>query len=278
MKPLFSILGLHFPIPRKSQVKLLVTALMLVQGSQHSCKATSIVILINSEQIVVSADSLKNENGRKVKMCKIFKSGSIYWAISGIWDFPPTKYSIAEIVKRSSAKGTDVEGMLKAVEVNSVKPLVKALQYELLMEPRAFETVRYHPLEIAFWTFRDGKPVIASVDYSAKLNGRKVILVKDDENIWDCARDNCSTQTHAQVLGVRTAIVNYTASHSDWSRQSLVTIGPKFVSLAIVEQSATVGPPINTLVITQSGDKWISPNECCYESPGDPLIANGKRK
>jgi hypothetical protein len=135
----------------------MITVLLAISGLiEPHAVATSIVILSNSKEIRVAADS-KATPGPAA--CKIFKIGSIYWAMSGLTSNTVTKYDVGKIVKQSYGSGRTVGEMLRVFEKNAETPLQKTMildhQYS-----KSFNMVRYHPLEIAFWRFEGGKPVM----------------------------------------------------------------------------------------------------------------------
>jgi hypothetical protein len=267
-----------FVIHRQPYTKMTLWLIVFWQLCTARAGATSIVILNNANQIVVSADAMEVHNGPAMSICKIFKIGTVYWAVSGVMFDSEAKYSIAEIVKKSYIPGSTVEQLLNAFEKNAVNPLKSTLEYDLLMSPRNFQTVRYHPLEIAFWAFERGKPVVAHVFYTTKLNGRKIDLVKYDETIVDCRREDCSIHAHATLLGAKDSILKWASSHPSWG-YGIVTASPNMVKLSVAESPRTVGLPISTFLIDAKGGQWITKNECCYEEPGDPMKANqSKRK
>ncbi len=226
---------------------------------------TSIVILITPDKIVVGADS-KAVSSQVDKMCKIFKTGSIYWALSGIIGTPETGYSVASIIKKSYIPGQSVEKLFPVFKRNVIEPLRQDLIYLQRERPRDFAGIRYHPLEIAFWQFEGGKPVIARVFYTTEIVNRRITLKSEEDTVSDCRLTDC-TPGIAVLLGAREAITNYVKSHRDWAL-NLNASAYKFVTMAIGEQPTTVGPPINILTIRQDGSfQWNKPNEYCYDTP-----------
>jgi hypothetical protein len=255
--------------PVKSIFGCMITALLAISGLiEPHAVATSIVILSNSKEIWVAADS-KATPGPAA--CKIFKIGSMYWAMSGLTSNTVTKYDVGKIVKQSYGSGRTVGEMLRVFEKNAETPLQKTMildhQYS-----KSFNMVRYHPLEIAFWRFEGGKPVIASVYYTTVVIHNKVSLIREAENITDCTIVDCSRRTDATMLGVRGGMVNYLQSHKDWATSGdLGKMAYFLVQLAIKEAPNTVGYPINVLNIQPDGShKWDAPNECCHGEPNDP--------
>src|SRR5258705_11786508 len=88
----------------------MIPALLAVSGLiEAHAVANSIVILSNSKEIWVAADS-KALPGPAA--CKIFKIGSMYWAMSGLTSNTVKKYDVGKIVKESYGSGRTIGEVL----------------------------------------------------------------------------------------------------------------------------------------------------------------------
>jgi hypothetical protein len=203
-------------------------------------------------------------------MCKIYKIGSIYWAMSGLTNESSTKYDVARIVAQSYRPDRTIADLLRAFEKNVETPLQNTMiRYQT--SPQEFSKVKNHPLEIAFWGFEGGKSVIAAAYYTTEIIRQKASIKKENEIILNCSIPNdCSGRTEATMLGVHDEIVSHLQSHRDWARHDLGKTAYSLIELSINEARDTVGYPISVLVVHSDGSfKWEKSNECCFGTPAD---------
>jgi hypothetical protein len=245
-------------------MKLLAGVVVFLCLAATRARGTSVVILANSKQIVVAADSKVFQSEEKV--CKIFKIGSIYWSFSGVQGNSVTGYEVPNIVKQSYAPHRKVAEMLDIFIRNVHDPLEKTMVH-LHNFPDTFEVARRHPLEIAFWRFEEGRPVIAHAFYAAEAQGGKVSI-----NIWEKGVTNCcvANQADGVFVGVKDKIFAYAQSHPDWS-QNLINAANLFIGLSVKDQPDTVGPPMDVFVIQPNGShRWIGSHNCHEEPEESP--------
>jgi len=236
--------------------------LPIIFSLDPAADGTCVVILADSKQIVVAADS-KIGNSPEHKLCKIFKVGSVYWAMSGLVSKHVAGYDVAAIVQESYRPGRSVADTLKSFDKNVTIPLVKALEY-LRISPKEFEQIRYHPLEIAFWAIEDGKPVVAHVFYTTEVAGNTISLRTSEEIIVDCRKENCSTITRATFLGGREDILKYLPQHPEWT-SDLAHTAQLLVDVSVHEAPQAVGYPITEIAVSLDGKyRWVSLNEYCH--------------
>jgi hypothetical protein len=245
--------------------RMIIFAVFFIFSELYS-RGTSIAILYNSQEIVAAADS-KAFGGPNV--CKTYKIGNIYWAFSGRLNDPKNGYSVPEMVTRSYGGGHSVGitfGNFKKMSIASLTTELNDLYHQ---DRKGFETIRYHPLQIAFWAFERGRPVVAQVVYTSQLSGNRVSVKEVNESIDDCSVEDCLHNTRATALGVQGSMAAYASSHPNWTR-NLVESARHFVEGSIGEAPKTVGPPISILVVKNDGSNWEQPTQYCRDGPAQP--------
>lgn len=245
--------SLHIHLPMKGLAALLA----IIWPTEPYAGGTSIAIIANKKEIVVAADS--KVYGSDEKICKIFKVGSVFWAMSGLMDNSATGYNVAEIVKESYVPGKSVEQLLKVFMKNVSVPLGETMIHYYHF-PKRFEIIRHNPLEIAFWSFEGGTPVIAYVSYRVTVLGDHLTVAPYDRQIVKCSDQR---RADAIVLGVKDRIPHYLETHPSWW-QNLAPSAHSFVAISIKESPQSVGYPINELIIHRDGTyHWAEPNKYC---------------
>jgi hypothetical protein len=234
-----------------------LVALMLSGLLGTSARATSVVILASPTKIVVAADSMVY--GSREKICKVFKIGSVYWAVSGDTENTVTGYNVPRIVQASYTPGQGVVKTRDRFMKEVIGPLTRTMNH--LVHFPQFDWVRsgWECLEIAFWGFEEGKPIVAQVRYKMIFNGKQVIVSPFDVQL----KRPTGNQAAGTFLGVRDKAGHYAMSHQDWAIDS-ESSAFKFISLSIEEAPDKVGPPISELEIYPNGiERRITTNDCC---------------
>jgi len=251
--------------------KKLLILFLSVHVNAIPADGTAIVIVITPNTIFAASDS-KNSGGGNEHICKTFKTGSIYWSMSGV--LGPAgfaHYYVPTIVKKSYVPGRDVANTMVAFRRNVRLPLQNLLESMRLSRPGLFEIAQYHPLEIAFWQFEDGRPVVLFVTYKASVVGNRVSLMVESEGGFDCRKINCATQTNVVFLGTHEEIRAYANSHPSWTLNPAQSAS-YFVNLEVASHPDVVGYPINDLAIhSDNSSEWASPNEVCHGIPQNGL-------
>jgi hypothetical protein len=251
---------------RYSHINRLATLVAFLKLAEACAGGTSIVILNNSQEIVVAADS--KMYGLEGGTCKIFQIGPMYWAMSGKANAKGA-YNIPAIVERSYSQGHGIAGTLQQFKKNSAGPLEEYMEYLRRHSPKMFELARNNPLQMAFWGFEGGKPVVAYVYYTARVIDNRVSIHEVEELTTDCRSVDCAANVQAAMLGVHGSIVAYVQSHPDWAAGGdLLQVARHFVELAIAEAPDTVGKPINIMIVHSDGSHlWAPHSDYCRDPP-----------
>ena len=238
--------------------KFVILVLVFVMTATYA-DATAIVIVANPTEIYVAADTKLYRSEEKI--CKIYQIGSVYWAMSGVTANSVTGYDVARIVKQSYATGQSVEKTLDSFDKRVREPLAKTLTH--LSHYPIFEAVRRHPLEIAFWAFEHGKPIIGSITYTSNVNGNQLTLSIVNRGLQDCSAKD---QECAVFLGVKGKSFPY-AQTKDWG-PNLASAAHMFMDMSLKEAPDTVGKPIEELIILPDGNNhWATSNKYCVGKP-----------
>jgi hypothetical protein len=97
-----------------------LAVVILVLCLAYDCTATSIVVSTDLQQIVVGADSKIVQSDEK--LCKVFKTGQMFWAMSGQID-PFGSYNVPATVAAARRESTSIEEAFQRFQTKIIGPL-----------------------------------------------------------------------------------------------------------------------------------------------------------
>lgn len=226
------------------------TACLLLVCAQL-CSATTVVVFIEPQRILIGADSLWT-GAESCQRCKInTQYPNCTYAIIGTRKdtvgLNTNLWAARSCVARMTEHLTLEETAKHFVEV--AKPVAEST----LRAHR--EPVRFSPefLEVVFAAFEDGKPVVVTAEFL--FNGR------DELSDRVCVVHGSDFPF---VFGIRKSAEQYLDT---LERQSAIAkdhraLIHKLIELEFVEGPTAVGPPISILEITKESSQYLEPGLC----------------
>jgi hypothetical protein len=218
--------------------------------------ATTIVGFRTTDAIVIGADSREND-GQQVlpdPVCKIYQSGKSgrFWASAQLWKDPESGFSVETVVNRAASKAASLSDWVAAFDSGIVPELRRTIRIVRAEDPLAFRDtyLKRHVIEIVFFGFERGLPVIFYRDYRTDAGGNLM-----DPDTVHCPGPKCKDAIEHFCLGQCANANAYRSAKQMRSRTLAETIRDEIG--AEIKADWTVGPPIDVLRIDSSGARWI---------------------
>lgn len=222
--------------------------------------ATSIVILITPDYILMGADSkrmiIDNQANKTTNqsVCKIRNVGPYCYALAGFVASRSTLFSADSIVRQELAKAKNYEAAVASITKAVRKGLRKELRYQKKFQPQAFQKMidsKEHLLEIAILSVQNGAPHVQIIGF--EWSNEQKIVVKD--YTAKCPGDCPNAQSQFYLLG------EYSGMQAYLDKETKPADPVDFIEDLITIQSrvtpTSVGAPINMVRYTTSGVEWI---------------------
>jgi hypothetical protein len=255
--------------------------------------ATSIVAVRNNDEVVIGADSkttLTREGGEtgnagSIAKCKIIQAGNLFFASAGYAGIGPAEFPgdidpgfdlekiVTEGLGGSGAIGEKMSSLEKAIVAN-----LSRIANEARRDNPAFFVTRFlkHPP----YTI-----MVAGLDHGELvLMVRKFRLITSpsgsvsfDIGRFDCP-GNCEDPSITVLEGRSAAIRKYLQQHVLFLYYAdPITAVRNLVGLEIEEDPSVVGPPIDILLLTKKGAKWIQRKPLCPDIQEHKVRPEAKR-
>jgi hypothetical protein len=250
----------------RSQRRWILLAILL---SPMSALATTIVIVRTAGFIVIAADSKPTWRGTPgaPAVCKIYRSGDLYFAIGGIEHDGARAFYVKDLVADAVESASRFEVRVVKAEQEVSTGLLIRMNRLRAEDPTSFKIEMTEPgpqLSVAFAQVENGVPLLAVRGF--KYFDRPSPSVELSRA--DCPGTACpGGVTHIEIMGKRNAIQSYLANPEVWSNDPVV-LAHRLVELEIQDEPSSVGPPIAILRLDPSGATWISNGcRCPIETP-----------
>lgn len=238
--------------------------------SVRALNATSIVVIIRPDHVVIASDAtstiIHGQRIHKVSICKIYQTGTTFFAFSG-WDQEDsTGFSASEIAERGSFLTLDARAVRFEKDVK--QPLLRALQ-KYWGDTSNANYQKYVPriaLNAVFVGFENGFLMFQELDFT-QLKNAQGKPIRIDTVRHGCPGDSCPARGHQKtlLLGQGTAATaefqHMTAARSTLLSDDTAT-ARHLVEIEIADQPDSVGPPVAVLLIDRDGGRWIAPGQC----------------
>ncbi|MCL5024270.1 MAG: hypothetical protein M1497_13080 [Nitrospirae bacterium] len=257
----------------------------LLSFASSTAFATSIVAVMNNDEIVIGADSKTTliQAGRgkgdpeNITKCKIVQAGNLFFASAGSAGIGPAgavdpEFDIRETIARGLLTGGGIDEKVGNLE----KALVAGLT-------RIAEEARQDNAAFFLKSFV-GQPV-HTVIIGGLDNGELVLRVRTFSLIispsgslsfeigrFACPGD-CGTSFLTVFEGQTEAIRNYLQDHYF---ADPVTAVRDLVELEISKDPSSVGPPVDILRLTRKGVKWVQRKPLCPDIQTIPILLEGE--
>ncbi len=244
---------------------------------------TVVLFVVSRDRILIAADGLATQTikGRSGatnrQQCKIGQVGTIFFAVIGLDDYPPTGLHIPILMRHSIRPDVDVlKNAYHFEELTNAKisETWKAIRKD---DPNTYRLLKREggpPLTILITGTVNGNLAIALMDYSDAPEG----LRAKDPVVYDGI-----PLTQRNEIGEYRAIDEYKAAHPEVDYLEEVPWLEKLIEVEISQQPRTgwkaVGPPKSVLEITKSAAFWHDQGACpAIGSPSATTPASPPKK
>jgi hypothetical protein len=256
--------------------KILFLSCLLHPCLADEASATSIVCLRSPDSVVMAADSMLTVRKGSVTSvskteCKILRSGSYFFSLSGFYKDPARGYDAIETVRGA----VDEESTFSENADLAADGVSRGLTAELVRlkseAPGAFSDIKSRGgtlLNLLFTGFQDGTAQVALLKFrqGASASGEVTLAVERTACPGDC---NAQTVEAFYLTDTRAIEAYQKKGHAiDW--HSPETAAKFLVNLVIDAHTPGVAAPVDVLRIDKDGARWIEHKEQCPELPEAP--------
>lgn len=228
--------------------------------------ATSIVAVRTPRSIIIAADSKPTYRGTPgpPTVCKIYRTGRLYFAISGL-DYDEARHFFpAQIVASNFSDAVPFNRAVARVESAVKAALLAELDTLKSSDPQTFRfTIKGHDVtSILLAEVRNGIPRLAAREFQYADSPSPHLKV----NRITCP-GNCPPGNEYVFLGDQAEASQFVKEHR---REALnpLALPESLVSLEAKSHPSDVGPPIVVLRLSSRGARWISNDSAC------PVVLN----
>ena len=227
---------------------------------------TSIVVIRTSDRVVMAADSkgtFVGEGGITAEqVCKIYRSGTSFFAVAGFANDPVTRFNLSATVVEASKGQEGIAAKIEAT-VSAVKPLLdreavllryRRNEYEHLTDPQNGGAT------VVFISVNQGVPVAEGVQFSPHISKANVVRFTIR---LDACPGNCPNGVKVFWAGAHRAIEQFIASSQEHRSLPPEDLARDFVHLEVLDDSANVGTPIDSVSMTADGSYRIDSEHNC---------------
>lgn len=241
----------------------LILALFFVPGV---ALGTSIVAVRTPRSIIIAADSKPTYRGSPgpAIVCKIYRTGRLYFAISGL-DYDEGRHFFpAQIIASSFSDALPFDRTVARVERAVRAALLAELDALKSSDPQTFRfTIKgYDVTSILLAEIRNGIPHLAAREFQYSESPSPHLLV----NRITCP-GRCPPGNEYVFLGEQTEASQFVKEHR---REALnpLALPESLVRLEAQSHPNDVGPPIVVLRLSARGARWIANDSAC------PVVVN----
>jgi hypothetical protein len=269
-------------------MRTLVSILAFLLFGLSTASATSVVAVLNDDEIVIGADSKTTliRAGRvtgdpeSVAKCKIVQTGDLFFASAGSAGIGPA-WSNGAADPEFDLKETIVGGLMGnggiAERVGNLEKVLVAdltrIAEEARRENAAFFVQRFirHPVHtVIVGGLENGKPVLMVRTFRLITSASGSLSFEVGR--FACPGD-CRTSFITIFEGQTGAIRDYLQEHELFLFfADPVTAVRDLVALEISKDPSSVGPPIDILRLTKKGAEWVQKKPLCPDIEGRQLL------
>jgi len=223
--------------------------------------ATSIVAVRTSRSFIIAADSKPTYRGvpGPPKVCKIYRTGKLYFAISGLEYDKDRRFEPAQIIASKFSDTISFDRLAARVESAVKEALTKELEELRSSDPQTFRftTKGSDITSILLAEIRRGVPHVAAREFKYSESPAPHL----DVNRITCP-GNCPRGNQYFFLGEQTDATQYVRDHRREVLDSR-TVPAALVRLEAKSHPDDVGPPVVLLRVDNRGPHWLANESAC---------------
>jgi hypothetical protein len=259
--------------PSLSQIANGLFRLLFLLFLSATAFGTTVVVLINSGQIVAAFDSKVQFVDRPAEvMCKIDRIENLFWLKTGI------NLDDRGVIERAYRRGRSIietNRILGETMPASIQSSLREFERLQPNEYRLFMTRPKKTVGITLFGMENHIPVVAAIAFAiTEIKGGEISIQmtrqESSDGIKCCGGD--PGRAHLFVDGYFDAIIADTNRNPRWGND-FVSDAKRFLQLEIDESPVAVGPPIRIMKIDSKGPRWVQNSEGCDTGniPKEPI-------
>jgi hypothetical protein len=229
--------------------------------SQEYKHGTAIVIFRMTDTIYAAADSKVQSDNPLVSStgCKIRTVGDIGIALAGLYSEQASRFDVVQIaIEAARSEGTIFQKM-ETLERAIRQPLISAWSNILKRNP--LRIINDYNSQIAFFGFYEGVPFVIRDWFYPAMSFLTVSDMRIERMI---VPRSSSRETPHLVFLAQSKEINDALEAAPFSVDNWTQALNRIIQFAI-DKRHDVGPPVDILLLTRSGKKWIQKKDECPE-------------
>jgi hypothetical protein len=243
-------------------IKLTLTIILIFNYSGGALYATTILIYIGKNEIIVGADSRNVRKGydsdslQYIEICKIRKAESFFYAMSGFTNSDSYDFHPYEIVQHQLSESQDFDSAITNLRDTLTSKLIGILQkiktnplsWKMIVtkENRIIDLAIIGKIDGAFGVYRMGFVLTDPENFKIEIEESMIECTSETSKFIGFGECDESKNYIVQNLKVETP-------------QELIKNAIKAQSFAT---PITVGEPLNLIAITADSYEWITSENC----------------
>ncbi len=246
----------------KSNLLYIIIIVLLIIKPIYS---TSIVCIFKNNVITIGADSrttITNFTDSRFSLsCKILQVDSFYIAFSGMTNYNDANFYLGEIAKNTLSCPGSIREKIISFRDSLGFAFKKTIDYIKIKTPSVYSdtsNLNDFRCNVLVLGIEDTIPFIYSIQYKVKE-----LKTTNRDNIAKEFKGIYSSTSGRFRLGERDYINKFEETDSTyWKKNDPIDVIKFFIGLEI-ENSRSVGPPIDILQIDKTGGIWIQRKRMC---------------
>lgn len=242
-----------------------IIGIALLSLSAH-VGATTVVVLVNADSILIGADSLRSSGDT---VCKIGLEGTTHFTFAGVVDGAVTKFSLVSTITKAIASQKTIAEQIKALDALMLPILESEAEYVRLNQRS--EAFMYAAAQV---NAPFAEVVLVGVDNGKPTAAHRVYTLGPKRITRACPGD-CPAATDTFFLGQIGAISKHLSktggAQKFFSERTDQAAIRELIEVEIAASPQLVGGPINILRIpVQGGADWLEGGgSCSFSVRGD---------
>lgn len=223
--------------------------------------ATSIVVLITSNYIIIGADSKRmiidaEKNYTVIEtVCKIRVVNNYCYAAAGLVASEATGFSSDKLIRQQLAKSSSINKAIRSIQRDIAKALQKELQFQQKHQPKQFlKTMEsgHHLLEVVVVKMVNNQPQAYVIGF--EIGNKQTLEISSYSK--NCGAPCITGGPQLLLLGEYSGMEKYLEVPRDSDDPAL------FINQLIISQATitprSVGAPVSMVKLNASGVEWLN--------------------
>ena len=242
--------------------KILICALFFIVS--RPLFATSIVVLITADYIVIGADSRRmiidaERNSITYQtVCKIRNVDSYYYAAAGFIASATTSFSADSIINRHLKQQKKIDKALRLIRKDLKKALQKELVNQKTDQPKQYKRtleMKSHILEVVVLSMNNGVPQAHIIGF--ELENEETMTIKD--YVAKRSAEHAQKENQFFFLGEYSGMEKYLNTKNE-TADPVLLVNQLIITQSLITPSS-VGAPVSLIKFGASKVEWIR-NSC----------------